>query len=128
MPLDPQSEEDNEDDNLGRRSLTYGIDGEGVEGGVGGEGSVFSEGGLLDDVAAGLGVAPELALSPRGVELAQSQGLDNNKITGSGQGQGEDQGLNQGYQRPGGVVDQSWVSAGYDSQEESLEGTRYMTG
>jgi hypothetical protein len=36
-----------------------------------------------------------------------------------------------GYVRPGGVGDQSWISAGgYDSQEDSLEGTRlgYVTG
>ena len=133
VPLDPQPEEENEDDNPARRSLVYEpSEGGGLEGGIGGEGSVFSEGGLLDEVAGDdervdIG-GEELAIPPRGSQSQSQtryQDTDNNKNKDSNQNQSQ----SQGYVRPSRVGDQSWVSAGgYDSQEDSLEGTRYVTG
>ena len=130
VPLDPQPEEENEDDNPARRSLVYEpTEGGGLEEGIGGEGSVFSEGGLLDEIAGDIG-GEELAIPSRGSQSqtqsqTRYQGTDNNKNKDSNQNQSQ----SQGYVRPSGVGDQSWVSAGgYDSQEDSLEGTRYVTG
>ena len=121
VPLEPQPEGDDEGTfpDLARRSLTYEAEeGGGLEGGVGGvgsQGSVFSEGGLIEEVEQGLAPGPGQGLVPG---PAPGQGRSRQQD----QGQRQDKGSNQGYERPGGVMDQSWVSAGYDSQEESLTG------